>query len=391
MKLVTGDLKVIEEEAELLIGELYKKQNLSERIATISSLDILSDLYYDVMGFRSKKIEKYKKNKYVYEEVMTKQKIQSNQFIQNFIQNKEFHNLVINDLLYEMNERVEKLTSIEEGIILSHREMYEIMREYLSRKNMDGYLDDVISKKRIFYGNPSEFCVGYMAYNVVQHVPHILINKDMNSVEMMATIVHEVGHIKDNFDLFKKADFKTANDYFMKSIYSEVISKRVEKEFLEFLIDQEIASEDCCCMVEDYYLDITQHLEALLILTNLDSQLLRREKHRNLSLAQIITSVVGKDTIVGIDEDLFFPDQLDLFRSLAYGYGGMLALYFDNLKKEDKDKYEYYYHNFLTKRANWFSKEDFTTFVEDYQQLPDMIARKMEKDIKVKQKIYHEN
>lgn len=256
---------------------------------------------------------------------------------------------------------------------------------------MDGYLDDVIFKKRIFYEKPSEFYVGYMAYNVAHAIPHILINEDMNSVEMMTAIIHEVGHIKDCFDLFRRMDFKTVNDYYMKSIYSEVISKKTEKEFLDFLIEEGIALKDSCCMVEDYYLSLTHYLEGLLILTNFDNKFLRGDKYRSLPINQIIDTVVGKDTIVGIDEDLFYPNDLDLFRSLAYAYGGMLALYFDGLETHDKDKYEYYYHNFLSKRANCFSKDDFTTFVEDYQQLPNMIARKMDGDIKVKQKIYHEN
>lgn len=59
---------------------------------------------------------------------MKKQKIQADQFIENFIQDKEFHNLVINDLLYEVNQKIDLLASIESGVILSNQEMYDIMR-----------------------------------------------------------------------------------------------------------------------------------------------------------------------------------------------------------------------------------------------------------------------
>lgn len=390
MELITGDLSVIEEECNLLINELYRNNNLSEKIAIISSLNLLSELYYDVTGLTNKKLEKYKKNKNLCQKALKKRKIQSKQFIDNFIENKEFHNLVNNDILHEINDKIDKLTSIENGVIISSQEMYEIMHEFLSKKNMTCYLDDVISKKRIFYGNSSEFCTGYMCYNVLHKVPHILIDKDMNSVEMMMTIVHEVGHIQDSLELSKIVDFKTLNDYSMKSIYVEVISKQREKEFLDFLLENNIASKDVCCMVEDYYLDIKYHLESLLILTSLDDKLLRREKYRGLSVDKIIDSI-EKNDILEIDEDFFKPQTLDLFDSLSYSYGGILATYFNDLEINDIEKYEFYYKDFLSKRADWFKIENFISFVSDCEKLPEIIGRKIDKDIKIKQKIYHEN
>lgn len=391
MELVTGDLKVLENETKLLMDQLCRNLNLSEVVAVVSSLDVLLELYYDVTGSINKRLEKYKKNKYLYNQAIKKQKIQANQFIENFIKNKEFHNFVMNDLLYEMNDKIDYLESIESKVILSDQEMYDIMREFLEKKNMDRYLDDVVKNQRIFYGNSSEFYVGYMAYNVVSEIPHILINKDMDSVEFMTAIVHEVGHIKDYDELFNISDFKTVNDYYMKSIYTEVVSKQNEKEFLDFLIKNRIASKDACCMIEDYYLDITSHLGDLLILTNLDDPLLKGEKYRHLSNKEIIEKVVGKDTIEWIDEDYFIPQELDLFRSLSYGYGGVLATYFESLKKNDPDRYRYCYQNFLRQRADWFSVENFVSFVPDCQNLSDIVTKEMDKDIKVKQKIYHEN
>lgn len=391
MELVTGDLRVLEEEAKILMDQLCRNLNLSEAVATISSLDVLSELYYDATGSINKELEKYKKNKYLYNQVMKKQKIQANQFIENFIINKEFHSLIINDLLYEINQKIDGLESIESGVLLSNQDMYDIMREFLEKKSMAKYLDDVVKNHRMFYGHSSEFYAGYMAYNVVSEIPHILIDKDMNSAQLMTSIVHEVGHIKDYDELSKTSSFKMMNDYYMKSIYTEVISKQSEKQFLEFLIKNQVASKDVCCMIEDYYLDITSHLEDLLILTNLDDSLLRREKYQHLSAREVLDRVVGKDTIEWVDEDCLIPQKLDLFRSLSYGYGGVLATYFEVLKRNDPDRYQYCYQNFLAKRANWFSVEDFVNFVPDCQGLSDIMIQEMNKDIKVKQKIYHEN
>ncbi len=290
-----------------------------------------------------------------------------------------------------MNQKIDYLESVESGVILPEQEMYDIIREFLEKKNMDGYLDDMVKNHRMFYGDSSRFYAGYMAYNVVSEIPHILIDKDMNSVELMTTIVHEVGHIKDYDELSRFSNFKVMNDYYMKSIYTEVISKQNEKEFLDFLIKSRIASKDVCCMVEEYYLDITSHLEDLLILTNLDDSLLKREKYRHLSNEDILSQVVGKDTIEWIDQDSIIPLELDLFESLSYGYGGVLATYFESLRKNDPDKYRYCYQNFLRQRADWFSVENFVSFVPDCQNLPDTMIQEMDKDIKVKQKIYHQN
>lgn len=391
MKLVTGDLKELENEAKLLMNQLCRNHNLAEAVATVSSLDILSGLYYDVTGCVNKKLEKYKKNSHLYHQAIEKQKIQANQFIENFITNKKFHHLVINDLLYEVNQKIDYLESVESGVILSNQEMYDIMREFLEKKNMDRYLDDVVKNHRMFYGDSSRFYAGYMAYNEVSEIPHILIDKDMSSIEFMTTVVHEVGHIKDYSELSHLSSFKKMNDYSMNSIYTEVMSKQNEKEFLDFLIKNRIASKDVCCMIEDYYLDITSHLGDLLILTNLDDSLLKREKYRYLSNEEIIEKVVGKDTIEWIDEDYFIPQELDLVNSLSYGYGGVLATYFESLRKDDPDKYEYCYQNFLKQRADWFSVENFVSFVPNCQELSDIVTKEMKKDIKVKQKIYHEN
>lgn len=144
-------------------------------------------------------------------------------------------------------------------------------------------------------------------------------------------------------------------------------------------------------MIEDYYLDITSHLGNLLILTNLDDSLLKREKYRHLSNEQILSQVVGKDAIEWIDEDYLIPLELYLFESLSYGYGGVLATYFGSLRKNDPDRYRYCYQNFLRQRADWFSVDNFVSFVPDCQNLVDIMIQEMDKDIKVKQKIYHQN
>ena len=157
MNIITGDLNVLEQECKLLMNELCKKNNQTRQIALISSLDILSELYTDVTGSKNRTIEKYKKNTYLYNEVMKKQRIQANQFTNNFIENKEFHNLFINDLLYNTNSRLDSLSSIEANTVFSEKEMYDIMMEYLSTKGMDKYLDDIINEKRIFKGLSSEF------------------------------------------------------------------------------------------------------------------------------------------------------------------------------------------------------------------------------------------
>lgn len=101
---------------------------------------------------------------------------------------------------------------------------------------MDGYLDDIVKNHRMFYEDSSKFFCGYMVNNMVFEIPYILINKDITSVEFMITIVHEVGHIEDYGELSHLSNFKVMNDYYMKSIYKEIMLKQNEKEFLDFLI-----------------------------------------------------------------------------------------------------------------------------------------------------------
>ena len=96
----------------------------------------------------------------------------------------------------------------------------------------------------------------------------------------------------------------------------------------------------------------------------------------------------NKDII--LHEDII-PSELDIHNDLVYGYGGILATYYNYLKEKDPDKYNFYKKRFLENRANSFNIKEFSRMFSDYGELEENVLKKMDDDIKIKMKVYHEN
>ena len=124
MNLYTGDLDVIKNEIKSLELELRTEKDRDRIVGIVSTIELLIELYNDVSSKTPKSMKLYKKTNR--EKVKISDEIQkkdSESYIKNFIDNKSFHGLFVNDLYYNMSRREEELFSISEDVKLSYKEM----------------------------------------------------------------------------------------------------------------------------------------------------------------------------------------------------------------------------------------------------------------------------
>ena len=393
MNLYTGDLDVIKNEIKSLELELKTEKDRDRIVGIVSTIELLIELYNDVNKKTPKSLKLYKITNRKKVKISDKiQKKESESYIKNFIDNKSFHGLFVNDLYYDMSKKEEELLfSFIEDVKLSYKEMYDIMMGYLSEEGLTTPFNELLKNKRIFKGLNAEMgYAGYAAHNTINNTSCILVVDDDSSISTMTTMIHELGHVIDFTNLNNTQGFTTANDYYLKSIYNEVFSMLMEKDFLSYLLRNNIYSEDACSLIEDYYYNIIESLKNLLVLSSLDDKLLVGDAYIDLKSNELMANVRKNNKDIVLHEDII-PSELDIHNDLVYGYGGILATYYNYLKEKDPDKYNFYKERFLENRANSFNIKKFSRMFSDYGELEEDVLKKMDDDIKIKMKVYHEN
>lgn len=393
MNLYTGDLDVIKNEIKSLELELKTEKDRDRIVGIVSTIELLIELYNDVNKKTPKSLKLYKITNRKKVKISDKiQKKESESYIKNFIDNKSFHGLFVNDLYYDMSKKEEELLfSFIEDVKLSYKEMYDIMMGYLSEEGLTTPFNELLKNKRIFKGLNAEMgYAGYAAHNTINNTSCILVVDDDSSISTMTTMIHELGHVIDFTNLNNTQGFTTANDYYLKSIYNEVFSMLMEKDFLSYLLRNNIYSEDACSLTEDYYYNIIESLKNLLVLSSLDDKLLVGDAYIDLKSNELMANVRKNNKDIVLHEDII-PSELDIHNDLVYGYGGILATYYNYLKEKDPDKYNFYKKRFLENRANSFNIKEFSRMFSDYGELEENVLKKMDDDIKIKMKVYHEN
>lgn len=393
MNLYTGDLDVIKKEIKNLELELRTEKDRDRIVGIVSTIELLIELYNDVSSKTPKSLNLYKKTNQKKVKISDEiQKKDSESYIKNFIDNKSFHGLFVNDLYYDMSKKEEELLfSFIEDVKLSYKEMYDIMMGYLSEEGLTTPFNELLKNKRIFKGLNAEMgYAGYAAHNTINNTSCILVVDDDSSISTMTTMIHELGHVIDFTNLNNTQGFTTANDYYLKSIYNEVFSMLMEKDFLSYLLRNNIYSEDACSLTEDYYYNIIESLKNLLVLSSLDDKLLVGDAYIDLKSNELMANVRKNNKDIVLHEDII-PSELDIHNDLVYGYGGILATYYNYLKEKDPDKYNFYKERFLENRANSFNIKEFSRMFSDYGELEENVLKKMDDDIKIKMKVYHEN
>lgn len=359
MFLYTGDKEIIKNEIEELLDKLHHCNNAGESSHIFILIQTLAFHYkYINYGDTEKYIKKLNKNKeFVRTQIQLRNK-KYKMFMKNMLANKEMHKDLADEIL-SANIKDSDYSIDDCNISLSNMEMYEIESDFLRQYNKEtlNVYNYMIDTGRFYYVPIFTDFRGTTITNLYNNSAIITQFGDYGDISDMITRQHEMGHVTD--ELIYKMPKKAGYYYMAKSNLTEVIAHMHEKDFMDFLIKEDIYSDYVIMNLNSFYKAIYDEFDVVYTLCNLPDKLLIRDRYKHLSRLEF-TELILKNPDLYIDsEELIEPKMFDLSSSIEYGYGKFLGVYFSSLKKNDKDKYDEQFSKFLNLRYDYLTKDFF--------------------------------
>lgn len=379
MKTFLGNRDIIEKEIKEIINKINHCSDVDEAIILVGSYELLVELYEE---YTNKEYcnDKININNSLFDRAVNRYNNLYSSRVINYIETKNYHldfsssiALPLFDSLLEYDDIKYKKISLEE--------VTKIVRDYyLSVEDNKGLeiFNSQIKNRRIYnFGSKSGNTFGSTICNFSALSSYILLfYKNHFDITTTATLVHEVEHIKDFMNLTKRKQKLDGFAYEFRSIYPEVLSLKKEKNFLEYLIENNLYKEEAKNLYHKYYIDTFLYLNQLMVLSCFDKEYLEDDKYKKLKKDDIITIFKKK----GLDIlESCLVTNFDIDEELVYGYGGVLAVYFSYLEKNDKRRYKKSFKEFMNLRDlefNTTNLEKIGTNVEELASILRVEARK---------------
>lgn len=361
MKIFTTDIEDIENEVNYLSKTLSKidDKNCLYYYRCLDLMIAYASIFTQVTR-KNPEVVKKRPELILQDIELTKEVIKKS--ITNVMKNKPFHFDILLAANYSIacSDKIEKSIfddNLDSNLSYSEEEMNEIITDYLkkyhsSNKNLIKKLIDenAIYLLDIFNGEYA----GYTITNDFNKKHKIIIDAKIPDMEKMISLVHEIGHVVDNNEAIDK---NIITKYIMQSNYKEVISSMYEKEFLEFLIEENIESSIAKMHLANYYGQVYSLIEKLYVASTLNDELIENEKYTHMSRKEILEKVFHNPRIEKCDFES--GEDLDIYVNTNYGYGKLLGTYFSHLRGKDKEKYNLSFNKFLDIRAEYFDSNIF--------------------------------
>lgn len=360
MKIFAEDINIIRKEIELIKDSLIKTspRQLTDNIEV---LEAFYQIMYELSGEEDEEtIDILLKNKKLRELKADERQRLHKKNIKNFIQNKEMHKMVSGRIL-DLYDKDFKYF-IPKRLYLREEQMAEIICDFFDAEfNQADKFIEFSKKGNIFRSGISDDegstmeTAGYTMYDYINKNSIVVVTNDpiVWDVNMMRVIVHEFGHVVDNFDR-DNASRKDNSRYFWLSSYAEVYSMLYEKLFFDYLIKNNIFRENASTGLKKFYMEIYDSFNSVEYLSSLSDVLLTNERYKNENnlVDQIQVDENGSPYIASAVFDNFNETKL-------YSYGGIFATYFADLKHNDPDLFNKRFIDFKNRRFGLF---DFKIF-----------------------------
>lgn len=332
----------LENQINLLLKQYEHCKTINHARIILSSLQSLLDLYKEVFDKEfMKKSELEARNPIYYQKYVEYNNQKRNLFIRNFLEYKDFHYLFICNIINEFN-----FFAYDYDILYppahNQKELDQLLKDYCLNTNSDTYLiyNNLKSNNCFFnISKKTDYCAStYSDY--YNKVDFIVFRNQKQSLETLATLIHEIGHVED----FKNMSSSKLVDYTYRSPFSEVHSLKEEKQFYDYLLKNKIYDDE----IKDEVLfecdNIIEYLVSLLIYSKISSGYLERSKFLFIKDSWIEEALQGTNLNPLFVLDNF--EMIDFFDSYVYSYGELLSTYF----LEHPDKYE----AFRSKKYDFF-------------------------------------
>ena len=387
MKVFTGDKNSIKKQLDILLTEFQKCDNITDGVLLLFSIVPLIELYYDYFNCSYEDIKLIKQSE-KYNSILNRAseliKDRSDSFIENKGCHLDFSSSIMSSMLDYLKEFNEDCSTITEDYL------YKIVSEYyLNTSDNDGIkiLDALMKDKRLYNINALDdntYAATIMDY--YNKKGNIITFSENNLKKTMITIlVHEVEHIKEMSDIESKNSKVDSFSYQYNSIYSEVLAIKAEKDFLEYLIENNIEKEYAINELNKNYLTTFTFLNQMMFLSILDNDLLEDDRYMEYSREELVEIYRKK----GLDiENMELLSNLDLNDEVLYSYGGVLGTYFSYLEKSDPDKYNTVMDKFKQIRTTDYNECHLQMLGTNIDELGQIVRCEMTKYQKVQNKNY---
>jgi hypothetical protein len=322
----------LESQIELLHEQYKHSKTINESRIILSSLNNLLTLYKEVTN------ENYltnieKENPYIYQKYVEYNNHKRNLFMNNFIKYRDFHY----DFLIQIINDFDLLIDSEYVPLKNHsKEELEFILKNYSQSDYQIY-QELFKDNRIFVVEDS-IELAYTIFDYYNNVPFMQFNNDRPTIENVVTLIHEIGHVEDDQDLIKKID------YSHKSIFGEVNSLVKEKEFYDYLVENNIYKDEVKSEVLFEPDNIIESLFSLITYCKVPINYLNDFVYlKDIWKEEATKDIKNDELIMSIDSF----EQLDFYDSVFYSYGNLLSTYFI----DHKDKYQ----AFRKQRCNLFN------------------------------------
>lgn len=378
MELFTDDVSFIEKQINYLKEQIHHGYNLEDKSSIIYSLQVLDCISYYLTS-KTDLTKKTCRNKDIVIKVNSRDRKMHNKNIDNFIENKTEHLSLVNSIFNDNKDIcIPVLDEYLEEKFLSDEEMYEIMNDYfLSKNDLVGYelLKKTVEENKMYMIALDTFSFSGITFlNTFLNDFRVIIDEATisNSIDLMTTIIHEMGHIIDYTYLRNNLVY-----YSTKSIFIETLSSMYEKDFLDYLIRNSIYKRKAIERITDFYGNMYDDVNNIALSCNIPDSLLRREKYKKVTREKLYRKVSEEAELLVPLEGFPLPQSIDVLESLKYGYGKALATYFLRLKKTDYDKYQDEFSKFMELRTDYFPKN----FLEKIGTKQNTLAQTIDEEI----------
>lgn len=328
---VVNDTKELRKKIEDSAKIMKSTKNMAQRIAISNYIENAEDAIACVeevdLGLPDKTIYGSLKNRRKY---FKKLDVYQDQFITNFIINKDFHNSFMGEVLSGVEEN---FLDVEETDVcptteLSDTDYYDIFFQFMKSINLEELFDKYIKEKKI-YSTSLGFCegnLGFTLFNPITNDSDIFIKEFEYNIHSMFTLAHEFGHV---YDLSKfETDVSKYNDYFYKSFFGEVISKTFEKLFLDYMISNKILVDETKDKLFEWNIINHDYVLGCYMLSLLPDKYIANESYTKLTKDKFIDLVksyfISEDTV---RDYVYGSVSFNIYDDYAYAYGDILSMF----------------------------------------------------------------
>ena len=280
-------------------------------------------------------------------------------FRKKFVFYKSFHELYIGDIL-EMTERDCKQmklihSSIEERTF-SRKDFFDVLFLYLKEINQEK-LFKRLYRKNCIYPVTDKDESGYTLYNPLTKDIDLFISGFRYDVYHMQVLLHELGHAYDLAHF--KGTAKNFNEFFYLSSYTELYSLLLERNFLHFLLKNNIKETEAKYQLIRYESISRTILLGCYAMSVLKEETLLKEDAPNfikeIPIEEVTPYFKNKKDIKKVIHTL---QELSLSEIYNYTYGDILSLFFCE-EMEKSGLSNELINAFLNRKRPLFSEEFF--------------------------------